>query len=219
MKKLVNALVTSVTDFFNVGIFLIFIFCLFAILGLHLYCGVFYNSCRYSPTPESPDFWLIDDSHERMCSKSGYGEFQCPADQYCGNPAEFGIPLDSENADVKPYMYYGIHSFDNLGKALQIVFQIVTTEAWSTYLYNLRDLDSGLFASLYTISIIVVGSFFLMNLVLAVIINAFITITKKELDEESRLVDEESTANGVIQASAIIDHLHQNADFTNYLWK
>lgn len=157
-------------DFVNVGIFLFFVFMLFSILGLHQYSGQFYNACRYNPVPETNTTWAIDESFQRMCSKTGYGNFICPPDRYCGNPEEFGIPLEGERAVLKPYMYYGLHSFDNIWSSLQIVFQIVTAEAWSTYMYNLMDLDSPIFAAFYTIFIVVIGSFFLMNLILAVII-------------------------------------------------
>jgi hypothetical protein len=67
-------------------------------------------------------------------------------------------------------MYYGIHNFDNFASSMQVVFQLVTTENWSNYMYNLMDVDSALFAAFYSITIVVIGSFFLMNLVLAVII-------------------------------------------------
>jgi hypothetical protein len=49
-------------EFVNIGIFLAYIFILFAILGTHLYCGDFYNECRYNPEPENPGSWAIDES-------------------------------------------------------------------------------------------------------------------------------------------------------------
>lgn len=83
---------------------------------------------------------------------------------------------------MKSYMYYGIHNFDNFMNSFLVVFQLVTTENWSNYMFNLMDIDNAFFAALYSISIVVIGSFFLMNLILAVIIQAFITITRKELE-------------------------------------
>jgi Ion transport protein len=114
MKKLVLAFIQSLPDFVNVGVFLIFVFLLFAILGMHQYNGVFYNACRFNSKPETPTSWAIDTSIERICSKTGNGNFICPADRYCGNPAEYDIPLESDNDIVKPWMYYGIHNFDNV---------------------------------------------------------------------------------------------------------
>ena len=51
-------------------------------------------------------------------------------------------------------------------------------------MYNLMDVDQPVFAAIYTIVIVVTGSLFLMNLILAVIIQTFINITKDELEEE-----------------------------------
>lgn len=79
MKKLVSALLQTLPEFANVGMFLVYVFLLFAILGVHLYNGIFYNACRFSPKPESDTEWHIDDSVNRMCSKTGAGVFQCPS--------------------------------------------------------------------------------------------------------------------------------------------
>ena len=205
MKKLVSALIHSMPDFAHVGFFLVFIFSLFAIFGMQQYSGDLYNACRYQSYPESVDGWLIDDSWARVCTISGNGNFACPSDEYCGNPSEFlYLPLSSEQAILKPYMYYGIHNFNNFLNSLQIVFQLITTEAWSTYMYNLMDVDSPWFAIIYTITTVVVGSFFLMNLILAVIINAFITITRKELEEEVHKLNDEQEKNGKVDTDEIM---------------
>lgn len=126
-----------------------------------------------------------------MCSKSGNGKFKCPSGRYCGNPADFGIPLENEGAINKAYMYYGIHNFDDFPNAMQVVFQMVTAENWSNYMFNLMDLDNSVFAAIYSITIVVIGSFFLMNLILAVIIQAFINITRKDLEEDINLLEQE----------------------------
>lgn len=65
-----------------------------------------------------------------------------------------------------------------------VVFQIVTGEAWSSYMYNLMNVEIPFLAGLYTISLVLFGSYFLMNLILAVIIQAFIRTTKTEYELE-----------------------------------
>lgn len=52
-------------------------------------------------------------------------------------------------------------------------------------MYNLMDTSLPFLAGFYTIILVVFGSFFLMNLILAVIIQAFINITKNELEERA----------------------------------
>ena len=51
-------------------------------------------------------------------------------------------------------------------------------------MFNLMDADISILAGLYCILIVIVGAFFLMNLILAVIIQAFIKIQKHELEQE-----------------------------------
>ncbi|TNV87903.1 hypothetical protein FGO68_gene16047 [Halteria grandinella] len=190
MKKLVSALIQTLPEFVNVGIFLGYIFVLFAILGVHLYNGIFYNACRFNPEPETEDTWAIDTSIESVCTKSGTGTFHCPADRYCGNPADFNLPITPSTVNLKPFTYYGIHNFNDLANSLQVVFQIVTAESWSTYMYNLMSADSPILATIFTISIVALGSLYLMNLILTVIIQTFVSITEKEIAEEAAKLNE-----------------------------
>jgi hypothetical protein len=52
-----------------------------------------YNRCRLTEEPVSENYWPIDESIIRRCSKMKYSGFECPEGTYCGNPLEFGIPL------------------------------------------------------------------------------------------------------------------------------
>lgn len=64
---------------------------------------------------------------------------------------------------------WGILSFDNLGSALITVFQIVTLEGWTKLMYNYYDATSPLYVSVFLTLIVLLGSFFLLNLMLAAI--------------------------------------------------
>ena len=127
-----------------------------------------------------------------MCTTSGTGTFTCPGTEYCGNPAQFGLSKDQDVIILKRYLYFGIRNFDDIFNSFLVVFQIITGEAWSTYMYNLMDADSPYFAAFYTITIVLFGNYFMMNLVLAVIIHAFITITRRELLDQSRRLSAEA---------------------------
>jgi len=87
-------------------------------------------------------------------------------------------------------IYYGIVNFDHLGTALLTVFQIITTDSWSQVMYNLFDADTGIIAGIFFILLIVVGSFFMLNLILAVIIQGFIQSQKDRLFEEVKEIEE-----------------------------
>ncbi len=75
-------------------------------------------------------------------------------------------------------------------------------------MYNLMDVDSSIYGGLYTITIVVVGSFFLMNLILAVIIQAFIQLTKKELEGEEKQLE----ADLKRKQAAIISHIDEEEE-------
>ena len=61
MKKLITALINSIPEFANVMVFIVFVFLLFAAIGLHQYNGSFYNACRYNQSPENFHSWLSYD--------------------------------------------------------------------------------------------------------------------------------------------------------------
>jgi hypothetical protein len=42
----------SIRDFANVGVFLVFVFILFATMGVQQYSGSLYNTCRLQPFPD-----------------------------------------------------------------------------------------------------------------------------------------------------------------------
>lgn len=96
MRKHVTTLFVAMPQFFKVGLFVLLVYLLLAIFGLHFYGTGYYNRCRFNPEPETPFTWEIDTSFVRPCSKSGWGFNKCPADRYCGNPFDHNIPLENE---------------------------------------------------------------------------------------------------------------------------
>jgi hypothetical protein len=95
MKKLIAALISSIPEFANVVIFLVFVFLMFATIGLYQYNGAFYNACRITDAPrEGENFWEADFTDGRLCSTSGSGNYLCPQGTVCGNPDQFASQLD-----------------------------------------------------------------------------------------------------------------------------
>ena len=94
---------------------------------------------------------------------------------YCGNIDSYlSIDEKTEKINEKGYINYGITNFDQLGGALLTVFQMITSETWYPILMNTMDIDTPIISALYCFGVIIVGQFFLLNLILAVIIQAFI---------------------------------------------
>uniref|UniRef100_A0A8C9G7V7 Voltage-dependent R-type calcium channel subunit alpha n=1 Tax=Pavo cristatus TaxID=9049 RepID=A0A8C9G7V7_PAVCR len=67
----------------------------------------------------------------------------------------------------------GITQFDNILFAVLTVFQCITMEGWTTVLYNTNDALGATWNWLYFIPLIIIGSFFVLNLVLGVLSGEF----------------------------------------------
>jgi hypothetical protein len=53
------------------------------------------------------------------------------------------------------------------------IFVMITLEGWSGLMYNLTDASLSWMATAFCILLVVVGSFFLLNVILAVIMDSF----------------------------------------------
>ena len=62
--------------------------------------------------------------------------------------------------------------FDNLGWAMLTIFQMISLESWTTTMYLLMDSNIWWMSVLFCILLIVIGSFFLLNVILAVLADA-----------------------------------------------
>ena len=62
----------------------------------------------------------------------------CTGDSFCGHPKQYSIDLEDDNVTSTRLISYGIATFDNIGKSLLTVFQVLTMSGWSTLMYNVR---------------------------------------------------------------------------------
>ena len=67
---------------------------------------------------------------------------------------------------------YGLAGFDNLGWAMLTIFQMITLEGWTIVMYNLMDSNIKWMAVIFCVSLVIIGSFFLLNVILAVLADA-----------------------------------------------
>ncbi|TMS15284.1 hypothetical protein E3U43_021746 [Larimichthys crocea] len=68
---------------------------------------------------------------------------------------------------------YGITQFDNILFAILTVFQCITMEGWTELLYYSNDASGSAWNWMYFIPLIIIGSFFMLNLVLGVLSGEF----------------------------------------------
>uniref|UniRef100_A0A915LMI4 Ion transport domain-containing protein n=1 Tax=Meloidogyne javanica TaxID=6303 RepID=A0A915LMI4_MELJA len=79
---------------------------------------------------------------------------------------------------------YGITSFDNIAFAMITVFQCITMEGWTTIMYYTNDSLGSTYNWAYFIPLIVLGSFFMLNLVLGVLSGEFAKERMQQINRE-----------------------------------
>ena len=185
LKEIVEVLLSSLPRFVNVLFFLIFVYSIFAILGMHHYNNQFHNRCRYSPTPEEPGVrWDIVEGDDKPCTKNGLGLHKCDPKYYCGNPFEYGIPLENEDIVNNEVIFYGITTYNNMFSSMLLVNQFISTDNWSAILKLMMGVDHPAIAVIYSLFMILIGTFFILNLILAVIFDTYV----EKRDKRNRLL-------------------------------
>lgn len=181
MRVMIKSLLNSLPDFGNIGVFMAFVFILFATMGIQQYSVQFYNMCRLEDLPNNiTNSWPSDITINRPCSTNELGTYSCPNSMVCGNIQDYPeIAIETENFDTKEYLNYGITTFSHLGTSLLTIFQIITSETWMQHMFNMMDVDVPIIGALFCFSLIIIGQIFLLNLILAVIIKAFMTSQQK----------------------------------------
>ncbi|XP_008577542.1 PREDICTED: voltage-dependent P/Q-type calcium channel subunit alpha-1A [Galeopterus variegatus] len=136
----------------QIGLLLFFAILIFAIIGLEFYMGKFHTTCFEEGT---------DDIQGESPAPCGTEE---PA-RTCPNGTKCQPYWEGPNN--------GITQFDNILFAVLTVFQCITMEGWTDLLYNSNDASGNTWNWLYFIPLIIIGSFFMLNLVLGVLSGEF----------------------------------------------
>ncbi|KAL4124998.1 hypothetical protein PRIC2_008589 [Phytophthora ramorum] len=145
-------------------------------------------------------FWPIAvESPARTCSLGDDKFRQCPDGQTCGSdydlfgnfrfthPSSLIVRRVLDSATYNADMNWGFTNFDNIGSASLTIFQCITREGWSDIMYMLQDAGYGAVAVIYFVSFIIFGSFFMLNLTLAVIWDNFSEASFLEAEERKAL--------------------------------
>jgi hypothetical protein len=185
MKILISTLLASVAQLGGVMVLAIFFFMIFAILGVSLWSGAIYKRCRLTEFPVGGD-WIADPTDTALCSDVR----PCPDMRWCGSLAEarrsgdpryyikpeISVWRDSSIEDLN----FGFSNFNHLGSAFLTIFQCITLEGWIdiTHIYE-DSYDMG-FVNFYFLLCILVCSFFVLNLTIAVMLLKYEEFDKSE---------------------------------------
>ncbi|XP_066925644.1 sodium channel protein 1 brain-like isoform X3 [Clytia hemisphaerica] len=180
LKTMVNALLKSMRMLSDVLILTAFFLCVFALVGLQLFSGQFHNRCVHNNFTISPynTSWSSHVSNETNWYKefticgNNTGSRQCPTNYTC-------LPHAGPNPN------YGFTSYDDFGWALLTSFQLVTLDYWEDVYLHIAS-SMGPWYVLYFMIVIFFGSFYLINLVLAVVAVSYQQETAQNADLESQ---------------------------------
>ncbi|XP_026067332.1 calcium channel, voltage-dependent, N type, alpha 1B subunit, a isoform X24 [Carassius auratus] len=150
LQVVLKSIMKAMVPLLQIGLLLFFAILMFAIIGLDFYMGKFHRTCFRNDTGEqAADFPCGLEPPARVCE----GDTVCR--EYWTGPN------------------FGITNFDNILFAVLTVFQCITMEGWVDILYNANDASGNTWNWLYFIPLIIIGSFFMLNLVLGVLSGEF----------------------------------------------
>ena len=107
--------------------------------------------------------------------------YECDEDEQCLDYLDERVHYNHSYIETNSRINFGITSFNNMGTALISVMQVVTLESWGQIMFNLMDADEPNIVVFYFIFLILICSFFILNIILAVIIDAFIKIQQTSI--------------------------------------
>lgn len=154
LQIVLTSIVKALIPLFYIALLVVFVIIIYAIIGVELFMGKLRHTC-YNVTTRS--FLDPDDMHP--CSTGKYG-FQCPEGYDCLDNV-----WDGPNS--------GITSFDNIAIAGLTVFTCITLEGWTDVMYYVEDALGNYWIWIYFVTLIIWGSFFVLNLVLGVLSGEF----------------------------------------------
>ncbi|KAM7115269.1 voltage-dependent L-type calcium channel subunit alpha-1C isoform 14-T14 [Molossus nigricans] len=139
----------------HIALLVLFVIIIYAIIGLELFMGKMHKTCYNQegiadvPAEDDPSPCALETGHGRQCQN--------------GTVCKTG--WDGPR--------HGITNFDNFAFAMLTVFQCITMEGWTDVLYWMQDAMGYELPWVYFVSLVIFGSFFVLNLVLGVLSGEF----------------------------------------------
>uniref|UniRef100_A0A3Q3IRH6 Voltage-dependent L-type calcium channel subunit alpha n=1 Tax=Monopterus albus TaxID=43700 RepID=A0A3Q3IRH6_MONAL len=150
LQVVLNSIIKAMVPLLHIALLVLFVIIIYAIIGLELFIGKMHATCYFSG---------IAEDEPAPCAISGHGR-QCPI-----NGTECREGWQGPNN--------GITNFDNFLFAMLTVFQCITMEGWTEVLYWMNDAMGFELPWVYFVSLVIFGSFFVLNLVLGVLSGEF----------------------------------------------
>uniref|UniRef100_A0A8C7EMT2 Voltage-dependent L-type calcium channel subunit alpha n=1 Tax=Neovison vison TaxID=452646 RepID=A0A8C7EMT2_NEOVI len=148
-----NSIMKALVPLLHIALLVLFVIIIYAIIGLELFLGRMHKTCYFLGSDVEAE------EDPSPCASSGSGR-ACTLNQ-----TECRGRWAGPNG--------GITNFDNFFFAMLTVFQCVTMEGWTDVLYWMQDAMGYELPWVYFVSLVIFGSFFVLNLVLGVLSGEF----------------------------------------------
>uniref|UniRef100_A0A8C7FRH2 Sodium channel protein n=1 Tax=Oncorhynchus kisutch TaxID=8019 RepID=A0A8C7FRH2_ONCKI len=164
LKTIVGALIQSVKKLADVMILTVFCLSVFALIGLQLFMGNLRQKCVRSTahcvnnTLNTNTTFFLEGAKDALICGDGSDAGHCPDGFEC------------RKAGRNPN--YGYTSFDSFGWAFLSLFRLMTQDYWEN-LYHQTLRSAGKTYMVFFVVVIFLGSFYLVNLILAVVAMAY----------------------------------------------
>ncbi|KAL6065360.1 hypothetical protein STEG23_005990 [Scotinomys teguina] len=165
LKVIVGALIHSVRKLADVTILTVFCLSVFALVGLQLFKGNLKNKCIKKSTDAhnfssqiAESIYYKNGTTEPLLCGNGSDAGHCPSGYICLKT--------SNNPD------FNYTSFDSFAWAFLSLFRLMTQDSWER-LYQQTLRASGKMYMVFFVFVIFLGSFYLVNLILAVVTMAY----------------------------------------------
>uniref|UniRef100_A0A8C0XL23 Voltage-dependent L-type calcium channel subunit alpha n=1 Tax=Castor canadensis TaxID=51338 RepID=A0A8C0XL23_CASCN len=168
LQVVLNSIFKAMLPLFHIALLVLFMVIIYAIIGLELFKGKMHKTCYFIGTGES---WRTVQGRD-------------PRTTHNGRPPQLVKKLPGERVPGRlAGPNHGITHFDNFGFSMLTVYQCITMEGWTDVLYWVNDAIGNEWPWIYFVTLILLGSFFILNLVLGVLSGEF---TKEREKAKSR---------------------------------
>ncbi|KAJ8778554.1 hypothetical protein J1605_013523 [Eschrichtius robustus] len=166
LQVVLNSIFKAMLPLFHIALLVLFMVTIYAIIGLELFKGKMHKTCYFIGTDIVA---TVENEKPSPCARTGSGR-PCTIN---GSECRGGWPGPN----------HGITHFDNFGFSMLTVYQCITMEGWTDVLYWVNDAIGNEWPWIYFVTLILLGSFFILNLVLGVLSGEF---TKEREKAKSR---------------------------------
>uniref|UniRef100_A0A3B3XZD5 Sodium channel protein n=1 Tax=Poecilia mexicana TaxID=48701 RepID=A0A3B3XZD5_9TELE len=185
LKTIVGALIQSVKKLRDAMILTVFCLSVFALIGLQLFMGNLRQKCVLIPP------LLHANINLSLCLTDNYYHLPGQLDALlCGNSSDSGTCPDGYmclKAGRNPN--YGYTSYDSFSWAFLSLFRLMTQDFWEN-LFHLTLRAAGKTYMIFFVVIIFLGSFYLINLILAVVAMAYAEQNEANIAEAKQKEEE-----------------------------